>query len=447
MTSEKSTGMDRAENGDLGDRPNATPDRPGVSGSPAIRQRADRSRPGRSWLNVVAGAVLLMALVSGCGDDDESGPDGPGEDPPTATTVPEVGDSLDDDIRINELQVIGSHNSFHAAPDPAEHALLAEMNEDQALQRLYDHAPITDQLTTHRVRQFEFDVFADAQGGLYATPELRTRAALPPLTEVFPEMAEPGTKVLHEQDVDYHSVCPTLVSCLTEIRDWSDANPDHAPIAIAIQFKDGPLIFPVPEQAVPEPWDAAAMDVLDTEITSVFGRDRILAPDDVRGDRATLEEAVLTDGWPTLGDARGKVMFTMVNGDPYRSTYLEGHPNLEGRILFTNAEPGQPDAAVLNVDDPLEEPGRIAGLVAEGYLVRTRADTPDVHARTGDTSRLEAALASGAHWVGTDHPGPDGAADQYGTDYVAQLPGFLAVRCNPVTAPTSCSDDTLERVS
>ena len=77
----------------------------------------------------------------------------------------------------------------------------------------------------------------------------------------------------------------------------------------------------------------------------------MILPDDVRGDHATLEEAVLEDGWPTLGQSRGKVIFMMDNGDPYRSTYLAGHPTLEGRVLFTNAEPGQPDAAFVKRND------------------------------------------------------------------------------------------------
>src|SRR5690606_38759723 len=122
------------------------------------------------------------------------------------------------------------------------------------------------------------------------------------------------------------------------------------------------------------------MDRLEEEILSVFEVADLITPDDVRGSHATLEEAVTTDGWPTLGEARGKVMFAMVNGEPYRSLYLEGHEGLAGRFIFTNAEPGQPDAAVLSIDDPVAEPSRIAQLVKQGYLVRTRADSPNEHA-------------------------------------------------------------------
>jgi len=358
----------------------------------------------------------------------------------TTTTTPET--VLDDDLKLNEIQAIGTHNSFHRPLPADEFALLEALNPDQAAERTYAHLPIGEQLDTQQIRQLELDIFVDTQGGLYASPALRIRAGGGPLDD--PAMAEPGTKVLHEQDVDYVSVCPTLVACLTEVATWSDANPDHVPVAINLQFKDGPLIFDVPEQAVPEKWTSEAMDGLDEDIRSVFDPGDLITPDDVRGDAATLEASVLAGGWPTLGESRGKVMFLMINGDPYRSIYLEGHPNLEGRILFTNAEPGQPDASYIGVDDPREAPGRIAELVELGYLVRTRADTPGVEAAADDTTRLEAALASGAHWISTDYPGPDGAAEEWGTDYVAQLPGFLAARCNPVTAPDACEDAAVE---
>ena len=133
----------------------------------------------------------------------------------------------------------------------------------------------------------------------------------------------------------------------------------------------------------------------------------------------------------------------MINPEPYRSIYLEGHDGLEGRILFTNAEPGQPDASYVGLDDPIVDGKRITELVGLGYLVRTRADANNVEPAAGDTARLEAALASGAQWVSTDYPGPDGA-EALGSDYVAELPGFLAARCNPVTAPSSCVDDAVE---
>jgi hypothetical protein len=394
-------------------------------------------RPGAALALLMGGAAALAACGGSSSDDDAS--------PSTAAVRPTTTlVAADDDLRLNQIQVIGTHNSFHVAAPEGEYDLLAALDEQQAVERTYSHRPLPEQFADQRIRQIELDVFADSKGGLYADPSLRRQAGLGSYLDEVPEMAEPGTKVLHEQDVDYHSVCPTVVACLGELKEWSDANPDHVPVAVHIQFKDGPLIFAVPDQAVPEKWTTEAMDGLDAEITSVFPRERIITPDDVRGERATLEEAVLAGEWPTLGQSRGKVLFLMINPEPYRSLYLAGHEGLAGRILFTNAEPGQPDSSYVGVDDPVEGGARIDELVRKGYLVRTRADEPDVEARTGDTGRLEAALASGAHWISTDYPGPDGASEQYGTDYVAQLPEFRAARCNPLTAPDGCDDDAVE---
>jgi len=382
------------------------------------------------------GALALVAALTGCSGSSDGGAAATttAAKATTTTAVP-----ADDDLKLNEIQVIGTHNSFHVEAPEAELAQLEALDPEQAAQRRYTHPDLAVQLGDERIRQIELDVFADSKGGLYSDPAFAADGAEPD-----PAMDEPGTKVLHEQDVDYHSVCPTLVSCLEEVKTWSDANPGHVPVAVNIQFKDGPLIFDVPDQAVPEKWTTEAMDGLDDEIRSVFGDDQLITPDDVRGDHATLEEAVLAKDWPTLGESRGKVMFLMINPEPYRSTYLQGHEGLEGRVLFTNAEPGQPDASYVGLDDPIADGARITDLVEQGYLVRTRADANGVDAESGDTSRLVAALASGAQWVSTDFPGPDGARARYGTDYVAQLPGFLAARCNPVTAPDGCDDAAVE---
>ena len=40
-----------------------------------------------------------------------------------------------DDLRLNQMQVIGSHNSFHVAAPPEEYALLEALNPAQAVER------------------------------------------------------------------------------------------------------------------------------------------------------------------------------------------------------------------------------------------------------------------------------------------------------------------------
>jgi hypothetical protein len=259
-------------------------------------------------------------------------------------------------------------------------------------------------------------------------------------------MSEPGLKVFHVQDVDYHSTCLTLVACLQTVETWSSAHPSHLPIAILLELKDDPLELGDIDFVDPEPFDAAALDSVDADVRSVFDEDHLLTPDDVRGDHDTLEEAVLTDGWPTLRESRGKVMFLMDNSGEKRDLYRDGHPSLEDRVLFTNGVPGEADAAFVKENEAIENGDRITELVEAGYLVRTRADVETLEARANDTTRRDAALASGAQWVSTDYPVPNHG---YGftTGYAAGIPGGTVARCNPVNGPAGCVSADLEPVT
>jgi hypothetical protein len=235
------------------------------------------------------------------------------------------------------------------------------------------------------------------------------------------------------------------VACLRGVRAWSNAHPGHVPLAVLLELKDTPLPPEIPA-TVPVPWTSAQMDGLDTEIRSVFLRGRIVAPDDVRDGRATLEAAVLRGRWPTLAAARGKVLFLLDNGEPYRSQYLAGHASLRGRVAFTNSTPGQPDAAFIKANDPTgANVELIRDLVRRGYVVRTRADADTREARADDPTRRRLALASGAQWVSTDYPAP-GIAARFGSRYRVRVPGPGAARCNPVNAPRGCAAKHLERV-
>jgi hypothetical protein len=254
-------------------------------------------------------------------------------------------------------------------------------------------------------------------------------------------MAQPGFKVLHIQHLDYETTCTTLVRCLNQVDAWSNANPHHLPVAILIEAKDEPLppeYPPVPGGEDPEPIDGDALDALDTEIRSVFDETELLTPDDVQGSHATLEDAVLADDWPTLEESQGQVMF-LLNGSSHRTTYLENgiDEELTDQPMFVTSPPGQPTAAFLQEDDPVSAGATIQELVADGYVVRTRADEPTFEARSGDRTAADAAFASGAQWVSTDYPVP-GIAARFGSTYFAALPGFHPGRCNPVSGPSGC---------
>ena len=283
----------------------------------------------------------------------------------------------------------------------------------------------------------------------------RDRGIVPGLTVIVigedpasgePALDEPGFKVLHVQHADFETTCLTFVACLENVKTWSDANPRHVPIMILVEAKDEGFFEPL----LPTPVfiGAAEFRALEDEIRSVFPEDRIVKPDDVRGDHATLEEAILSQGWPKLGEVRGKVMFGLDNGGK-RDEYIDGDPTLAGRLIFPNSMPGEPDAAFVKVNDPIADPSLIADLVSEGYIVRTRADAGLVQGRSGDTTRSAIALESGAHFVSTDFPDPStitslDATQPFDPSYQVELPDGLAARCNPVTAPAFCRSKPLE---
>ena len=374
-------------------------------------------------------AVLVLATVS------VAARPGPGKQPRPGQ------------VRMNEVQVIGTHNSYHREISRQEEALYEELIErpddyDDFL--AYSHASIPSQFAAQNVRGLELDLFPDPQGGLYATPLLRQRLGLGPLPD--PAWSQPGVKAFHITDFDYATTCVRLVTCLEQVRTWSDGNPGHVPIPILLELKRSDQRAERLGGVVAPPWDGAALDALDAEIRSVFDESDMVTPDDIRRPGLTLEQSVRERGWPTLREARGQVVFLLDNDPgPIRDAYTAGRPSLEGRVIFTSVPPGSPDSAFVKRNDPLgANTARIQELVEQGYLVRTRSDLPLQTVKSGDTTMLEAALRSGAQVISTDFPAA-GMSARYGSDYVARLPEGGTARCNPVIAPRRCRDDRLER--
>jgi len=372
----------------------------------------------------LAAALALAVAGPGCGDSSSSSDPYP----------------RDDGLRLNQMQVLGSHNSYHIEPQPALFSLLTAFLGPAAEAWEYTHLPLGEQFATQGIRQIELDVFADPNGGLYAN-RAGQRVATGDGASGVPALDEPGFKVLHVQDVDFETRCFTFVECLEDVRAWSEANPGHAPLFILVEAKDEAIPDPGLGFVTPLPIGAPEFDVLDAEIRSVFSPEQMITPDDVRGDHPTLEEAVLSDGWPTLRESRGKVFFGLDNGGDKRDAYVAGHPALRGRVLFTSSLPGEPEAGFVKLNDPFGDGPLIRDLVGRGFIVRTRADGDTVQARSGDPAQRDAAIASGAQFVSTDYPVPD---PDFGTGYFVEIPGGTPARCNPISAPPDCTSLDIE---
>lgn len=295
-----------------------------------------------------------------------------------------------EELRLNQIQIIGTHNSYHVAQPAERLAELVKRNPSYASLG-YSHPSLDTQLNSG-VRGFELDVYYQPEGFF---------------------------KVLHVPDFDDSTTCGTFVECLEVIREWSLAHPTHIPIMTHIEVKDRQY------EAVPTkilPVNGPEIEILEREIRSVFGNDHLFEPDDLRGDFETVNAAVLEQQWPKLEEVRGKCLFILHNRGRHRQEYLKGNLGARGRALFNFSVPGEPDAAFLIRDNPFDE--GIPDLVRKGYVIRTRDGGPR------NPNRVEAALSSGAHLISTDYPMGEKDSE---SGYVVEFEDGAAYRRNAVS--------------
>ena len=344
---------------------------------------------------------------------------------------------FDRHLRLNDLLVVGSHNSYKTRIPDAELAVIARVSARVARNLDYGHPSLTAELDAG-ARQLELDVYHDPEGGRYLTPMVVRRAKNEMDDGWKAAMTRPGFKTFHMADVDVHSSCLRFRDCLAEIRAWSDAHPGHVPILIMINAKDDAGL---PGGTQPLKFDAAAYDALDGEVRAELA-DRLITPDTVQGTYPTLREAVLANNWPTLGEARGRVLFTLDEPPSKVALYQGARRSLEGRAMFINT-PGEdsPAAAYFTFNDPLMHSGQIRRAVEKGFIVRTRADADTREARANNTAPRDGALSGGAQFISTDYLWPD---PRLANDYRVNLPGASAM-CNPVRTRKRCAGMIVER--
>eukprot|EP00903_Cladosiphon_okamuranus_P019957 g18340.t2 len=211
-------------------------------------------------------------------------------------------------LYINQLQVIGTHNSYHRRTYvPA----LSEYWD-------YDYPSLTAQLDAG-IRHLELDIHYDWKTGRWF--------------------------VFHLSVLDPMTSCSCLSACLEEIREWSDVHPAHHILFIEIELKLTGDFLRLCGQKTPDA-DHAAFRAMQETVVDEFSAARILTPRQVRGDYETLTEAIRTassfskyssssssssseekdrdgsnssggaerelkGGWPLVDDTRGMVLFVI----------------------------------------------------------------------------------------------------------------------------------------
>jgi hypothetical protein len=306
-----------------------------------------------------------------------------------------------EETKLNSVQIIGSHNSYKIGIEKPLMEYL--MKENPALSGLeYEHIPLSEQLNLG-LRSMELDIFYDPSGGYYTDPKgldiVRSLGADPLPFDVEQKLSIPGLKVFHVQEIDFRSHQLLFKDALEELKIWSQSNEGHTPIIITINAKDGEI----PRTRKPLPFTAEALKSIDAEIRDVFDEKYLITPDMVRGNFKTLEQAVLTNGWPSLDSAKNRFLFVLDEGEEKTDQYLSNFTDSKGATLFVNVEAGNPHAAFMIINDPIENFEKIKSLISLGYMIRTRADADTQEARENDYTRFEKAKASGAQVITTDY--------------------------------------------
>jgi hypothetical protein len=293
-------------------------------------------------------------------------------------------------VRLNHVQMIGTHNSYHLAPLIAVDA-----------SHRYSHKPLDQQLEGG-VRAFELDLHGSTDGKI---------------------------RVYHIQALDDRTTCSTLNECLQTIKAWSDARPTHTPIFVWFEIKNDASLTP------------AIDDLLDVEreVLDVIPAERLITADFMRGSHPSARARVEAEGWPALRDVSGMFAFALIDRDDLAQKYSANGTSLDGRKIWINAAADQytqPWALITKVGGPGDKDA-IAEALKHQLLVATNICAIN-NSDEDCQGKLDTGLGNGLHMLKDDLPFPI-----TGRSYSAKLadgsPG-----CNALTASADCDASRFE---
>lgn len=292
--------------------------------------------------------------------------------------------AFDEGVRINEIAVIGTHNSYQQLATPQkrayENALSVLTFGKKGGKRNFEMDTYTEQLE-RGVRNIEIDI----------------------------ETVDDGTVSFistHSPITDNVSSAYDFAKGLEEIALWSDNNPNHIPVYLLIEpKKDVVSINNMKEFSV-----EYALE-LDNVIREALG-DRLLTPNTVKGDFESLEEMRMADSWPTLEQAAGKIIVLLHPCD-VTEQYIDIDTTLSSQAMFPMLrfeDIEKPYATFILDNEPDIATQNNSVTVGEKKLmVRTRADNYPKF------SQEQYALADscGSHIISTDYPPRSVRADEH----------------------------------
>lgn len=291
-------------------------------------------------------------------------------------------------LKLNQIQVLATHNSYKTMPNMYISYPMNLLFGQKVRNGWYEMAPLIEQLD-QGYRGLELDV--NPYGDSFI--------------------------LMHDSITDWRTNGRDFELALKEIKFWSDTNPGHAPLHIMLQVRNAFCPYSLKFKF----FNPERLKGLDALIADTLG-DKVITPCSVKGDYPTLQQAVLANAWPTVGDSLGKIYFTTLFDQPkVKDMYVELDPSFASQqsfVYFRPSEKLEDYAAIILADDPLG--AGLAELIEQNYIIRTRIDEQFDHSN----ERFWGAINLGASIMSTDYP----IGNLYDDDYVCKLtPDFKTI--------------------
>lgn len=281
-----------------------------------------------------------------------------------------------DGIRMNEIVVLGTHNSYQFKATAPKRALMRTLQiislgavENKAI---FEMDTFTEQLE-QGVRNLEIDI------------------------ETVDNKKDISFTVTHDPVLDNVSSAYNLEKALEEVLLWSENNPGHLPVYLLIEPKDN-----VPSINNMKNFNVKYALELDNLLYNTLG-DKLFTPEQVMGDFDNFETMRNADSWPTLEKSLEKII-VLLHPCEVTEDYIDVDPTIKTQkmfpmLRFDNID--KPYASFILENDPATATINKEKTVKENNLmVRTRADDyPDF-----SDERYAATKNCGSHIITTDYP-------------------------------------------
>lgn len=285
-----------------------------------------------------------------------------------------IAEAYSDGTKLNELTVIGTHNSYQLLtyfPRRALHGILYYATSKSQYDKYdFEMDTLTQQLE-NGVRKLEIDIETVDDG------EIRFI-------------------VTHDPITDNVSSCYDFEKALEEISMWSDNNPGHLPVYLLIEPKSD-------VKSIKNMKNFTLQYALefDNVLRNVLGY-RLLTPSIAMGEYESLEKMRMADGWPTLRECAGKIIVLLHPCD-VTDEYIDVDSSIKTQAMFPVLNSDEADSSYgsfVLMNDPIAACEYREFADKKNLIVRTRADDyPDF-----SDERYAATDKSGAQIVTTDYP-------------------------------------------